>query len=592
MNWKKLFLPALIAGSLAITYSACKKNDGPLAAIPAPAVNVSITGRVLDENRAPMSGATVTAGTQTATTDVNGNFSFTNINVSRSAAYVRIEKNGYFSGSRTFVAYGGSQHFVEIQMIRKNLSGTFNAGSGGTVNTGNGGSVQFGANAIAGPGGAAYTGTVSLSAFTFDPSSPSFAAQMPGELRGTSAGGQEQGLVSYAMMAIELNGANGEALNLAAGKTATITFPIPATLQALAPATIPLWFFDENSGLWKEEGSATKQGGVYVGTVGHFSYWNCDVGLPLVNFDATFRDAAGNPLPQAQVRLRSTGADSNSTTRVGYTDQNGHTRGQILANRQLQLTVRNRCGQVIHQQIIGPYSTNTSLGTINTTASAATNVTISGTVTNCNNTAVSAGFVNVLFNGMNYRANVSNGSYSIVIPSCTAGSFTASAFAFDATGNAQGSPITVTGTTGTTTTANLTACGTSGTQFVSYDLQGSTFTFAPPADSLMAGYSSFSQMTYISTYSRTNSQLWHALDMTMNVPQGSTGTFPVQSFQLRRPANNQQQTLNGVSMTATISAYGQSGGFIEGTYTGTVRDTLAPAPVNIPISGTFRVRRN
>ena len=40
---------------------------------------------------------------------------------------------------------------------------------------------------------------------------------------------------------------------------------------------MPLWYFDEQKGMWVEEGVATKQGNQYVGTVNHFTDWNCDI---------------------------------------------------------------------------------------------------------------------------------------------------------------------------------------------------------------------------------------------------------------------------------------------------------------------------
>jgi hypothetical protein len=60
------------------------------------------------------------------------------------------------------------------------------------------------------------------------------------------------------------------------GKTAKLRFTIPSSLRSTAPATIPLWSVDETTGLWKQEGSATKGTDYYEGDVSHFSFWNCD----------------------------------------------------------------------------------------------------------------------------------------------------------------------------------------------------------------------------------------------------------------------------------------------------------------------------
>lgn len=77
---------------------------------------------------------------------------------------------------------------------------------------------------------------------------------MPGSLRGTRTDSPEVVLQSFGMVAVEITGANGEALQLANGKTASISFSIAPSLLSFAPARIPLWYFDENTGLWKEEG--------------------------------------------------------------------------------------------------------------------------------------------------------------------------------------------------------------------------------------------------------------------------------------------------------------------------------------------------
>ena len=84
------------------------------------------------------------------------------------------------------------------------------------------------------------------------------------------------------MMAVELQGASGESLNIAEGSTATLTFPIPQEILGNAPAEIPLWSFNENLGLWVEESVASLQGSNYVGEVSHFSFWNCDAPFELV----------------------------------------------------------------------------------------------------------------------------------------------------------------------------------------------------------------------------------------------------------------------------------------------------------------------
>lgn len=70
-----------------------------------------------------------------------------------------------------------------------------------------------------------------------------------------------------------------------------MTFPIPETMRDNPPPTIPLWYFDDESGLWVEEGIATLQGDVYVGEVGHFSWHNLDVPAERVSISGKVTDS-------------------------------------------------------------------------------------------------------------------------------------------------------------------------------------------------------------------------------------------------------------------------------------------------------------
>src|ERR1700742_2255235 len=118
---------------------------------------------------------------------------------------------------------------------------------------------------------------------------------MPGDLRGIGSDGNETALQSFGMMDVEMVDDAGNKLQIASGQQASLTFSIPDTLLSLAPATIPLWYFNDSSGRWIQQGSAVKQGNTYVGQVGHFTYWNCDAPMGTVNFKVHVIDQFGNP---------------------------------------------------------------------------------------------------------------------------------------------------------------------------------------------------------------------------------------------------------------------------------------------------------
>src|SRR4029078_1969327 len=158
---------------------------------------------------------------------------------------------------------------------------------------------------------------------------------------------------SFGMLAVELEGNSGEQLQIATGKTAKLRFTIPSSLRSTAPATISLWSVDETTGLWKQEGSATKGTDYYEGDVSHFSFWNCDVSGQTVYLEMTIT-TSNEPLSHVLVKLtRPNGASS-----YGYTDSSGHVGGLVPKNETLTLEVMNTSKHDICTQTDGLFSTN------------------------------------------------------------------------------------------------------------------------------------------------------------------------------------------------------------------------------------------
>jgi len=331
-------------------------------------VTATVQGQVLFAG-SPLGGAAVsTVGGASVQTDANGNFTLQDVQINPNAGYVKVEKQGFFVGSRTFLATNGIIPRLSIELIPKEITGSFEAASGGTI-TASGCSVALPASAVVRENGSAYTGKVSVASYYLDPTGPRINAIMPGDLRGITTEGRERGLKSFSMMAVELIGENGEKLQIATGKSATLTFPIPARLQQEAPATIPLWYFDEATGLWREQGMATKQGTTYVGTVSHFSFWSSNASFELVSFQAVLKDAAGQPLPHTEVTFNFREVNGILSRITGRTDAVGRISSRLPANMPLEMSlIASLCSQSVFTKAIGPFTGATDLGVITTTA--------------------------------------------------------------------------------------------------------------------------------------------------------------------------------------------------------------------------------
>lgn len=563
-----LFAIVLLAGN-------CRKSE---VSLESQAITFSISGRVLDKDNQPVGDAAVKAGSSSAVTDVNGYFRLNNVRVAKDAAYVTVNKNGYFPGSRTFMATERAVNYVSIRLIPKEITGTFSASGGGLVNLISGGSISFQPNSVVDAAtNAAYSGQVSISSYYIDPTDPGFNTVMPGDLRGITASNEERGLQSFGMMAVELSNPSGQKLQLASGKSATVSFPIPPSLVGSAPASIPLWHFDETSGMWKEEGSAQKQGNFYVGIVGHFSFWNCDYPFPVITFEAIVRDQKNIPVPDAAVEIKKL---SNNMIGYGRTDSSGKVRGLIPANEALQLKIFDRCRNLIHTQNIGPFGNDVNLGTITVNYLPPGTATITGVAVTCSSTPVQNGYVSVSVDGMNYRTDIANGAFSITIPRCNSGTVPANLVAIDLAAGQQGANSVVNISTGSVNAGQLSACGVVTTEFINYTINGNNFAFLP-GDSLGAYHVDFTSppTTSILGFRSPN---W--IDLRFKGNPG-TGVFQVEALEVTH--GNVKYTGTG-TMNVTITEFGNPNEFVAGTMTATVSTGSA----TMPFTCNFRLRRH
>jgi hypothetical protein len=570
-------------------YLSCQKTDTSLGPEPGKGhivenVQASIAGRILDDQQMPVAGAIVKVGTSQTTSDINGHFSFTKLQVDRTATLVKVAKEGFFEGLKTLVVKEGKEHEVVLQLIKKAVAGTFTASQGGTITVPDaGGTIIFEANTLMNPANrAGYTGPVTVHAFFINPTAVNFQEIMPGTLRGIDANNNVMGLQSFGMMAVELSGSNGEKLQLAGGRKATLRFPIPAKLLGEAPATIPLWFLNDSTGLWQEEGVATRQDNEYVGQVSHFSFWNCDAPFPVVEFTATLQTQQNSPLSGARVVISGTGADS-SLAGYGITNSDGSVAGLIPANRPLRLNVYDKCGNLRYTQNAGPYSAKTDLGTIHLTLESS-QLTVSGTVADCSAAPVANGYVTIELDEMRYRVTLINGAFNTTIARCINTPATVRLVPYDITRNQAGSTTSLTVAGTTAEAGQLTACGATLSQFINFKIDGASFAFTPPADSMQAGRHLMAPLTMVVAHRKDGSNNRMQFNFRGEMVIGP-GPMDYMNIEL-----GDKLYINNGTDTVHITEFGtQVGGYVAGSYNGTVKDEQANR--TLPFQMNFRVRR-
>ena len=327
-------LASLFMGGLALTACSSSDDDGgnggnqpvitPGSSVnPANMKMSALSGFVRDTDGYPLAGVTVTSGTESTRTDGQGGFVLSKVNSKNGRTVVKFEKDGYNAIVRAAENLDGDIWEVVMSTTWSENVVTYNYLSQYDKTT----SIQNMEVELQGDGyvkdsnKAAFSGTVNQTVQYLNPDNKDFAEMMPGgDLAAVRSGenggtaGEQVQLISYGMTKVDLTDANtGEKLQLAEGKPATLSFPVPEKFKDSKPAQIPLWSFNEETGLWEEEGIATydAENDVYVGTVKHFSWVNLDYPEVRVRLKITVKDEKGNLIPGIKVDID---AQKNVTT--------------------------------------------------------------------------------------------------------------------------------------------------------------------------------------------------------------------------------------------------------------------------------------
>ena len=379
------------------------------------AIQARFIGTVVNEENNPIAGVTINVGSAFATTDANGVFSIISATVYTKFANIKASKVGFINGSRALVPTTGVNQ-VKIMLLDLEPVATILSGQALTIDLPDGTEVEFPGdftNQFGGP----YQGEVDVIIKPLNVDNENFLQMMPGNLTAENTDGALRVLESFGMIAVELRGESGEELNIASGNPATIKIPVGSSVTN-PPATIPLWYFDQDNGYWKEEGFATLEGNRYVGEVSHFSFWNCDAPFETVNFCVTIVDVNNNPIPNILVQLERDLTGWASTT-SGYTDDNGLVCGLAPANETLTLIVPDfGCVNNDFTTVLGPYSEDQNI-TMTVQSSNALTTDFTATFNDCNGDAITNGYLQLFYNSESQIIPITNGVISQVIDYCS-----------------------------------------------------------------------------------------------------------------------------------------------------------------------------
>jgi hypothetical protein len=579
-----------------LAMQSCNKDENEVVTTPTttggnlnPGASISrdFIGQILDESNNPIAGANVKIAGITKTTDVNGIFIIKNAGVNERFAYITATKSGYVNGSRSLVPTIG-ENKVTIMMLTNPAKTNVNSGAVSTVTLA-GAEVKFDGAFQDAITGVSYSGVVQVGLNELKSSDSNLTKKMPGMLLGQATDGSEKVLETFGMMNVQLTGSSGQKLQIATGHSAQITLNIDASQMSIAPATIPLWHFDETLGYWKQEGTATKTGNKYIGTVSHFSWWNCDYPNPRATLFVNVVNATGGPVNNVRVDIIQSAYPL--WPRSGYTNTSGQVSGIVPANETHTIKVYDACGTQIYTANIGPFAVGSANTLPNIVFPATGITTVTGSLKKCDGSNVTNGYV--LLNSTSVGsafALITAGNFSFPSSYCASGaSFTLIGYDYDnlqTTGN-----LTFTYSSPITNVGNIAACNAV-TEFISCKIDSNPITnilsnFQAGNNQQNLGFSASGSIPGVPPLPSKN------LFISSNTKIVGTGYTTAQfflegsvlsGFGVGNIINN--STPN--TIVFNLNGYGPIGGYIDMTFNGTFTDTAA---VVHTISGTVHVLR-
>lgn len=315
--------------------------------------DIALSGIVRDASGTPIEGVSIVSGSSAATTNTDGFFEFDQIqvvSVQKDRSVVRFSKAGYFDVVRSMDADDAEGASWEVVMCKKENNDftsikTYSSSSDQTLQAGEM-KIDMPQDGYKVDGtGLSYNGKVKSEMVYLDPNNERFSEMMPGgDLAAVRSDNSSAQLVSYGMTDLNMYAENGDKLQLKDGSKAKLTFPIPAGMGENPPASIPLWSFNEKTGLWEEEGSAALQGNVYVGEVAHFSWVNLDYPEKQGTVYGYVKDDTGKVLPGVRLSIGQLLASTVSKS-------DGYYSHEVPANTDFSITVKDLYYGGINQNV-------------------------------------------------------------------------------------------------------------------------------------------------------------------------------------------------------------------------------------------------
>ncbi len=314
-----------VEGNYTVTYSV-SDSVGNMADVITRRVNIvalggKLQGKVVDLSGNPISGAIVNVDTKERITDGNGSFYFDDLAVSDRSVLVASHQD-YLTNSRIVTINSSVIGRLNIVLSKASIGRSFNSNAGVTIPESNGGaSIVLPPNIYVDREGNRYDGDINLSLNYYPITTPNGQDLFPGNFDAINQNNERGALQSYGFVLISLEDSNGNSLDI--NGRATISLPADTSLGTPL-ATLPLWYYDEDRGIWVEDGEATynTSTGRYEGEITRIATYNLDIFSNPANLKVCVEDTNGTKVTNAYIHL----SNGNMTwsANVGPTSEDGY----------------------------------------------------------------------------------------------------------------------------------------------------------------------------------------------------------------------------------------------------------------------------
>lgn len=237
-----------------------------------------VAGTVTDANGLPLAGVELRSTQHSTTSDADGHFE---LDVEAGdAVIVQLHKPGYVNGLERVTVREDVPTALRVVLFAEAPAVPLDAELGGEVLGARGARILAPAGAFVTRDGMSVTGMVEVHLTPFDPAIAAEYDAYPGDGLARTADGEPVQLETFGMLDVTVR-QNGHDLTIAEGMGVEVEIPVATSAPASLPEMARLSSFDEQTGVWVEEGTlALDEGaGVYHGMITHLSPWDAD--LPL-----------------------------------------------------------------------------------------------------------------------------------------------------------------------------------------------------------------------------------------------------------------------------------------------------------------------